>query len=351
MATEQKFNNQSPIDAVITWVDGADPHHKEKLEHYLASIGDARPRSANPARFSSVGEIEYCVVSLLRYAPWIRTIFIVTDQQQPDFMVKLAGTVYESRVKIIDHSVIFSGYEQYLPTFNSMSISSMLWRIPGIAERFLFLNDDFALIRPVESSAFFRGDKVVLHGVWRTQTDKRLLKRISGAFKKLLGRDARGNKDERVRFIGVQENAAQMLGDSEKVFQLEHNPHPWKLSTWQQYFAVNPDALEKNIGFRLRSSQQFVPEGFSAHYEIKAGNAIIDNTIKTLQLKPADQALLRLKSKLAQAERDSNYVFICIQSLENAQPEAFVLVIDWLDEKIGRLHHLLNEEISNFMRN
>lgn len=338
---EQKPGDELPIDAVITWVDGADPKHKAKLDVYLASIGGTRPRAASPARFNSVGEIEYCVVSLLRFAPWIRTIYIVSDQQQPEFMSKLVGSPYESRVKVVDHAVIFAGYEQYLPTFNSMSISSMLWRIPGIAERFLFLNDDFALIRPVEPSAFFRGDKVVLHGSWRTQTEKRLVKRISGLFKKLLGRNGKDNKEERVKFIGVQENAAQMLDYNEKVFQLEHNPHPWKVSSWREYFSAHPDRLEENISFRLRSAQQFVPEGFSAHYEIKAGSAVIDNALKTLQLKPADQALLRIKSKLAQAERDKNYVFICIQSLENAQPEVFVLVIDWLDEKIGKIDCLI----------
>ncbi len=343
---EQKSGDELPIDAVITWVDGADPQHKAKLDAYLSSIGGARPRAANPARFNSVGEIEYCVVSLLRYAPWIRTIFIVSDRQQPEFISKLIGTAYEQRVKVIDHSVIFAGYEQYLPTFNSMSISSMLWCIPGLAERFLFLNDDFALIRPVEPSVFFRGDKVVLHGAWCTQTDKRFVKRISGIVKRLLGKSEK-NKDERVRFIGVQENAAQMLGYEEKVFQLEHNPHPWKLSTWQEYFSAYPEKLEKNISFRLRSAQQFVPEGFSAHYEIKAGNAVIDSTIKTLQLKPADQAMLRLKSKLAQAERDTSYAFICIQSLENASPEVFELVVTWLDEKIGRFDQLLKQRAGN----
>lgn len=344
MTIEQQSSDQLPIDAVITWVDGADPKHKAKLDVYLASIGGVRPRAANPARFNSVGEIEYCVVSLLRFAPWIRTIFIVSDQQKPEFISKLAGTAYESRIKVVDHSVIFAGYEQYLPTFNSMSISSMLWRIPGIAERFLFLNDDFALIHPVVPSAFFRGDKVVLHGAWRTQTDRRIVNRISGVFKKLLGRRAKDSIDVRVRFIGVQENAARMLGYSEKVFQLEHNPHPWKLSTWQQYFAVHPDELEKNISFRLRSVQQFVPEGFSAHYEIKNGNAVIDNSVKTLQLKPADQAMLRVKSKLGLAERDTRYAFVCIQSLENASKETFSLIINWLDSKIGTFDQLLKKE-------
>ena len=331
---------KEPIDAVITWVDGADPHHKAKLDAYLNSIGSVRPQAANPARFSSVGEIEYCVVSLLRFAPWIRTIFIVTDQQQPDFMKKLVGTAYESRVKIVDHSVIFADYEHYLPTFNSMSISSMLWRIPDLAEQFLFLNDDFALIRPVEPSVFFREGKVVLHGAWRTQTDRRFTKKISRFFKILRGQ-AQGKADTRVRFIGVQENAAQMLGYTEKVFELEHNPHPWKRSSWKAYFSDHPAALDKNLSFRLRSAEQFVPEGFSAHYEIKMGNAIIDRTAKTLQLKPADQALVRIKAKFAQAERDKSFVFACIQSLENAKPESFVAVVDWLDEKIGRFDTLL----------
>ncbi len=341
---EQKSGNEFPIDAVITWVDGADPKHKAKLDAYLASIGGTRPRAASPARFNSVGEIEYCVVSLLRFAPWIRTIYIVSDQQQPEFMSKLVGTPYESRVKAVDHSVIFAGYEQNLPTFNSMSISSMLWRIPGIAERFLFLNDDFALIRPLEPSDFFRGNKVVLHGAWRTQTDWRFVKRISNLVKKILGQSEKNEKDERVRFIGVQENGAKMLGFNRKVFQLEHNPHSWKRSSWQQYFSVNPTKLDKNISFKLRSSQQFVPESFSAHYEIKAGNAVIDNTLKTMQLKPADQALFRLKSKLAQTEYDDNYVFVCIQSLENSQPESFVLIVNWLDDKIGTFNQLLGEE-------
>lgn len=344
---EQKSGDELPIDAVITWVDGADPHHKAKLDTYLTSIGGSRPRAASSARFNSVGEIEYSVVSLLRYAPWIRNIFIISDQQQPELISKLVGTSYESRVKVIDHSVIFAGYEQYLPTFNSMSISSMLWRIPGLAEHFLFLNDDFALIRPLAPSDFFRGSKVVLHGVWRTQTDQRFVKRISSFVKKMVGQNTIDDKDERVRFIGVQENGAKMLGFDQKVFQLEHNPHPWKLSSWQNYFAANRDELEKNISFRLRSSQQFVPESFSAHYEIKAGNAVIDNSIKTLQLKPADQAMLRLRSKLAAAERDPSFVFVCIQSLENAPKETFSLIIDWLNSKIGTFEQLLKKENNN----
>ena len=43
----------------------------------------------------------------------------------------------------------------------------MLLRIPGLAERFVYLNDDFMLLRPVAREDFFRDDSVVLRGGWR----------------------------------------------------------------------------------------------------------------------------------------------------------------------------------------
>lgn len=330
-----------PIDAVITWVDGSDPHHKSKLDNYIASIGGGRPSAASASRFHNSNEIEYCVVSLLRFAPWIRKIFIVTDEQQPLFIEQLRGTNYENRVVIVDHRVIFSGYEQYLPTFNSMSISSMLWRIPGLAEHFLFLNDDFSLIRPILPDAFYRNNKVVLRGQWHIHSEQHLVKRLVVAIKSIFGVAPEKNSDARVRFIGVQENSAKMLGYDKRVFQLEHNPHAWRISSWKDYFTKNSSSLERNISYKLRSNEQFVPEGFSAHYELKNDDAIVDNSLKTLQIKPADQALIRLKTKLALADNDPSIVFICVQGWENADEDKFSLVKDWMDRKIGLFSQLL----------
>ena len=35
--------------------------------------------------------------------------------------------------------------KDYLPTFQSFAIEANLWRIPGLADHFLYLNDDFIL--------------------------------------------------------------------------------------------------------------------------------------------------------------------------------------------------------------
>ncbi len=157
-------------DAVITWVDGADPQHRERLATYLAERGGERPRAAHSTRFNDAGEIDWCVASILRFAPWFRRIHIVTDGQVPALVARLAGTPWAERIAIVDHRDIFAGFEQHLPTFNSRAIISLLWRTPGLADQFVYFNDDMALLRPIDESDFFRDGRVVLRGQWRTQS-------------------------------------------------------------------------------------------------------------------------------------------------------------------------------------
>ena len=73
------------IDAVIMWVDGNDPFHKEKMETYLEHTHFVNNRSLR-TRYDHVNEIEFCVKSILKYAAFVRNIFIVTDNQIPDFL-------------------------------------------------------------------------------------------------------------------------------------------------------------------------------------------------------------------------------------------------------------------------
>lgn len=331
-----------PIDAVITWVDGADPAQKQKLETYLAAIGGARPPSADPTRFNDAGEIEYCVVSLLRFAPWIRHIYIVTDSQRPTLLQKITGTPYEDRVKIVDHSDIFYGFEAYLPTFNSSSILSVLWRIPGLSDQFLFLNDDFFVTAPVEPEDFFRDGKVVLRGSWHNLAENSWLKRFGRAVR--ARKAAASKKPKRVGFLAGQELSAKLVGFTQKYFRLPHNPHAWLRSTQAEYFAKHPEVLHNNVKFRLRSAEQFIGEALAAHLELAAGNAIIDNRFKTVQIKPASQFVSELKLRLWLADVNRNYKFMCVQSLERGSLEKQEIVIRWLDRRIGKLEQFLHLE-------
>lgn len=320
-----------PIDAVIPWVDGADPQHVEKLGAYLASIGGERPLGAHPERFHHSGELDYCVTSLLRFAPWLRKIYIVTDNQIPSLISVFANTEYEERVVIVDHKTIFLGYENYLPTFNSNSISTLLYRIPGLSENFLFLNDDFALIRPVTTEDFFRNNKIVVRGMWRRFSENLLHKRIHAWAQKILNQTS----TLRPSYLRGQQLSAKLLGFTDQYFQIGHNPHPWRTRVITEFFAANSSVLEKNLQSPLRSANQFVMEALATHLEIANGHAIIDNLLSTLQLKPGEQGLTRIKRKLFDADHNENVAFVCVQSIESATDDVKRHVFSWLDQRIG----------------
>lgn len=333
---------QAPVDAVIMWVDGADPKHAAKLEAYLASVGGARPRAASPSRFHHSGELDYCVTSLLRFMPWVRTIYIVTDEQTPDLIPKLKGTLFEDRVKVVDHTVIFEGFEQYLPNFNSCSISSLLYRIPGLAEKFLYLNDDFALIQPVKETDFFRDGKIVLRGNWRKFSDKIIHKKIAHFLEGLVSKSKRAKRKTKVGYLAAQENSARLLDYKTWYLQIPHNPHPSLVSSQRDFFNANPELLENNIRYPLRDSSQFIEESLAAHIELRKKNAKIKNTLNVLQLKPADQALIRIKNKLKRADNNKNTAFVCVQNIENADEAKQKLIFEWLDKRIGTVEQLIS---------
>jgi hypothetical protein len=341
LKTPSSSSSVSPVDAVITWVDGADPVHADKLNAYLESLGGKSPRSASKARFHSAGEIDYCVTSILKFAPWVRTIFIVTDNQTPEIVGKLIGTAFEGRVKVVDHQVLFREYQQCLPTFNSMAITSLLWKIPGLAEKFIYLNDDFVLLRAVQSTDFFSENGVVLRGSWQQQPNASVVHKTIRTIKNIFRSH---NKKTRVSYWELQQHCGELLGFNKRYFRLPHVPHPWRLSSWQRLFGELPDALEVNIHARLRGGEQYVPESLSAHFELKNETANINNLRTNVQLKPAEQPYWRIWLKLKLADRNENSVFSCIQSIEMASATKQKLIFSWLDKRIGSVDELCNKK-------
>jgi hypothetical protein len=141
-----------PIDAVYTWVDGSDPAWRARKARAQGANGwltDANEQSANDSRFSSRDELRYSLRSLYCFAPWIRRVFIVTDDQVPPWL-----DVDHERITLVSHREVFGG-TGVLPTFNSQAIESRLHRLDGLSEHFLYLNDDVFFGRPVTPDLFF----------------------------------------------------------------------------------------------------------------------------------------------------------------------------------------------------
>ena len=141
-----------PIDVVYTWVDGGDPAWRERKAAALRENGwvaEVSEQAANDSRFASRDELRYSLRALHAFAPWVRHIFLVTADQVPAWL-----DTTRPDLTVVSHREIF-GDTGRLPTFNSQAIESRLHRIPGLAEHFLYLNDDVFLARPASPEMFF----------------------------------------------------------------------------------------------------------------------------------------------------------------------------------------------------
>jgi hypothetical protein len=325
-------SEDAEIDAVVLWVDGSDPRHRAKLDKYLVALG-RRPQSAAPTRFASLGEIDYCLTSLLRFAPFLRRVHVVTDDQVPPLMARAerGGAAVLKKLVRVDHRDIFAGHDDCLPTFSSLSIESVLHRIPGLSERFIYLNDDVMLIKPVVANDFFDSDRPVLRGRWKPAPDRRMARRIRALWRRWRGVDP---ALWRPGAADAQAMAARLAGIEGRYFEAAHAPFALRRSTLARYLDAHPDVLRKNIEYRLRDARQYATTALANHLELRDGQAVVAPEARLLYIKSASR---RAHAKrLEQADHDPRLIFACVQSLDEASDATRALLLDWLDRTIGR---------------
>ena len=131
------------IDLVYLWVDGSDRKWLKKKQGFL----DKKINTVG--RYQNNEELKYSLRSIEKHIPWVRKIFIVTDNQTPSFL-----DTNHSKIQIIDHSEIIPN--EYLPSFNSSVIEYFMYKIPGLSEFFLYSNDDMFINADLTPSFFFR---------------------------------------------------------------------------------------------------------------------------------------------------------------------------------------------------
>lgn len=328
------MNSEFPIDAVVLWVDGDDPAHIAKRVKYMHNGREAQHNDvAGTVRYRQTGEINFCIASILRFAPFVRKIHIVTDNQNPHLEQLIALNFPDNKipVEIVDHKVIFRGYEQYLPTFNAYAIESMLWRIPDLAEHFIYFNDDVMLVSPARRSDFFTDEGWPVAYAYRHKSfTARLLRAIRprrGGHRKLVWRDS-------------MLNSADILG-LHGFLRIKHTTHQLCRSFFERYYAAHPDTLLRNISHRFR-----VPENFNAQtlfYMAKEqmGECRVESPLnKYIYIKsklPADEELKQYD--------DNRVLFCCINSMCDGSQEDMEQIVTWLSKRLDiRLPHSCKDE-------
>ncbi len=321
-----------PIDIVITWVDGDDPVHKAKRRQFLGNgRGESFEEVAAPTRFRSVGEIYFCVASILRFAPFVHHIYIVTDAQDPHADEFARRYFPDNRIPItvVDHREIFRGYESFLPTFNSLSIETMLWRIPGLSERFVYFNDDVLLIAPVTPEDWFdEQGRPVVFGYWHKTFTTRL--------ERWLRLPRHGHKA--FTYKDSMLNAADRLGGEarSRFVRMIHAPLVLRRSIFERCYAKHPDWLVENARWRFRHALQFNPQSLFFTWSALHNACVLKRQGKEvicLQAVPeqAEKCAQQLQAAMANTEAK----FCCVNSLDLGTPEQQRSIVEWIGRRLG----------------
>ena len=135
------------IDLVYLWCNLDDPNFKQRKESFLK--GQIIDKEANNVcRFTDNGELKYSLRSVELYAPWVNKIYIVTDNQIPNWL-----NLDNPKIEIINQNDILP--QSAIPCFNSIAIEHSIKNIPNLEEHFIYANDDMFFNLPTEPEFFF----------------------------------------------------------------------------------------------------------------------------------------------------------------------------------------------------
>lgn len=133
------------IDFIITWVDGRDPDWQRRKAAYTGEeLTDSREE-----RFRDWDLLPFWFRAVENYAPWVRKVWFVCDQEPPAWL-----NTEHPKLNIVRHEDYLP--EEYRPAFNASAIELNFHRIEGLSEQFVFFNDDFFLLSPIEPDYFFK---------------------------------------------------------------------------------------------------------------------------------------------------------------------------------------------------
>ena len=315
------------IDFVVSWVDMSDPGWQADFTEWRRREGGSR-NGLSEARFRDNGLLKYWFRGVEKMCPWVRRIHFVTCGQKPSWL-----DCSNPRLNLVNHSDYIPA--EYLPTFNSSVIELHLHRIPGLAGRFVYFNDDVFAIAPVPQERFFSEDGLPRDiaafrfnfgtGLWNSclRNNMRLINR---RFDKRQVLDEFSGKWFSAEYDG-RDALTRLLRPCGKfpTFKIPHNAQPYLKETFGQVWDCAAEELEKASAHRFRSSEDYTQE-LMRGWQLCSGSFEPCNTYRDTRMFP----LLMKATQAVEAVREQKYRLVCLN--DNARIKNYDAVMAELSQ-------------------
>lgn len=302
------------VDLVYLWVNGNDPKWIAKRN---ACIGVPTNQQENcAARYADSGELKYSLRSVELYAPWIRKIFIVTDDQVPEWL-----DTNNPKIQIVDHTEIMPA--ESLPCFNSTVIEHYLHKIPGLSEHFVYSNDDMFINKPVTPADFFAEDGLPLIYMSPKPFRKQILSVISFIRTKIL-------KKPMNLYVQIIHNAALLVERKYGKYygyKAHHNMDAYLKSTIENFHKEFHDEIAAMNPHHKRSMDDFQR---SVYYYV----ALAENQGHLQCVSQKHSFRLHVhKRKMYKNLEQYNPVFFCMNDSEHTTDDDRKYSADYLEKR------------------
>ena len=273
------MTHQFPIDLVFTWVNSDDPDwQKLYQEHSPEVVRDGTSLS----RFHSRDELKYALRSWDAHAPFIRHVFVVSNCAPPAWL-----DIDNERITWVPHEDILPA--SALPTFSSHAIETSLHKIPGLADFFIYSNDDFLLTRDAYPEDFYFSS-----GIAKVRLEP---------YGMVNGSPTDGHAD----YLNGARNANKLIEDDlgiSTTMLVTHSPQPLRKDVMQELEAKFGQDLNRTAHNKFRAVDDVALTGYlHANYAVATGKAISDTT--PVQLIQQNHRFRKLFADLVE-KRDKN---------------------------------------------
>lgn len=245
-----------PIDVVYLWVDGEYEGFRAVRDSYAKSDADRQT-----ARYRDDLQLLKYSFRGLSFVPWVRNIYLVTCRpQRPDWLGD------HPRLKLVHHDEFIDA--DLLPTFNTNAINCFLDRLPGLSQRFIYLEDDMLWGAPLPLSHFVDGEnRLRVHNRIGHTPDARLrhCKDLSP------GNASRAHTNHLLNeAFGYRKRPT-----------FNHAPVFFDQDCYREMLARWPDDFRRTATSRFRAAQCALPTYMYQHFMLETGRGVNVPTLRT----------------------------------------------------------------------
>lgn len=279
------------VDIVMPYVNNQDKVWRDTFKSYCKShseyadklqiIDGERYRDDHNYFALNLQLIKACM-------PFIRKFWLIVSNIEQVKGLDLDG------IEIVLHKDIMP--ESILPTFNSSVIECFIGNIKGLADRFIYLNDDMIPLRPLKESDFFTEDGKAKMTIY-TQHETT----INSMFREMVARIYRD----------VFKGTDDYLGD-DFYLRPEHTATPMITSVVRECQKIYADKINAHLE-AFRNKEQFTQ--YLYIYEMIKRGLVVDSDLPFIYLKLRQQDFLN-KCYMICCEKGSLYAMMCFNDDE-----------------------------------